>query len=183
MVNSSCKSRIVDGTRLTVEYAKQQGKPYLVLSLAEKASAIQTVRTWVLQNSIKVLNIGGPRESNWPGINAESTELFQRMFIIFKHAAPIEPVIKSTQEPSDSLSHSFLLDMLCKPMPKAILTAALIVAGLVCASAGGLALAVLLLHCRQQPVLHLLGLVLAFLLVVLGLDFLIPRLKHLMPLN
>lgn len=71
---------IVDGTRLTIDYAAQQNKPLLIISLSNKAGAVETILDWIHQNSIRVLNIGGPRESNWPGIHREACDLFRELF-------------------------------------------------------------------------------------------------------
>ncbi|MCG8427252.1 MAG: putative molybdenum carrier protein [Chromatiales bacterium] len=55
------------GTAETVDYALQQGKPCLVVSL-DQSIDIETVIRWINDNRIATLNIAGPRESKWPGI-------------------------------------------------------------------------------------------------------------------
>lgn len=75
---------IVDGTRLTIDYAVQQKKPYLIISLSDKTKAVETILYWIDQNNIRVLNIGGPRESSSPGIHQEACDLFQELFATLK---------------------------------------------------------------------------------------------------
>jgi hypothetical protein len=77
--------KIKDGTLLTIEHAKKQKKPNLIISLAEKKDAVDTIHNWMQENDIKILNIAGPRESNAPGIHDEACELFQELFASFKY--------------------------------------------------------------------------------------------------
>jgi hypothetical protein len=72
---------IVDGTRLTIDYAIQQGKPHLVISLADQGDAIETVLHWISLHNPRVLNIGGPREPSSPGIHQASSTLFRELFL------------------------------------------------------------------------------------------------------
>jgi hypothetical protein len=59
------------GSALTVEFAKEQGKPWLHIDLrsllADRASA--SLREWAQKEGIAVLNVAGSRESNAPGIH------------------------------------------------------------------------------------------------------------------
>lgn len=55
-----------DGTPLTVERAQLHGKPTLVMTLGE-APDIEGFWKWINSNDIRILNIGGPRESFEPG--------------------------------------------------------------------------------------------------------------------
>lgn len=71
---------IIDGTRLTIDYAAKQKKPYLIISLLNKAESVEAILYWIDQNNIRVLNIGGPRESSSPGIYKETCDLFQELF-------------------------------------------------------------------------------------------------------
>ncbi len=58
---------IKDGTRLTIDYAKTQNKPCLLIDLSKEADT-KKIRAWVLKNKIKTLNIAGPRASNYEGV-------------------------------------------------------------------------------------------------------------------
>ncbi len=78
---------IKDGTILTIEEAKDQRKSFLMvdLSLAQSVNA-GLIIDWVKENSIKILNIAGPRESNSPGIYQSSFNLLQRVLpLLFFH--------------------------------------------------------------------------------------------------
>ena len=56
-----------DGTPLTVERAQIHGKPTLEINLDE-APDVAHFWTWIVTNDIRILNIGGPRESFEPGV-------------------------------------------------------------------------------------------------------------------
>lgn len=56
------------GTALTMAQAVTWGKPYLVIDLGGKSPDYSTVRAWLVNDAIRVLNIAGPRESEAPGI-------------------------------------------------------------------------------------------------------------------
>ncbi|WED42762.1 putative molybdenum carrier protein [Legionella cardiaca] len=71
---------IKDGTRLTIEEAERQKKPYLIISLDIKKDASVMIKAWVNEHNISVLNIAGPRESNSPGIHAEACNFFRELF-------------------------------------------------------------------------------------------------------
>ncbi len=55
-----------DGTPLTVERALAHQKPVLEISLDDKPD-VNIFWSWIRENDIKILNIGGPRESFDPG--------------------------------------------------------------------------------------------------------------------
>ena len=59
--------RLTEGTKATVDYTVQHGKPCLVLQL-DRVPAPEEVLTWLEANRIKTLNVAGPRESKHPGI-------------------------------------------------------------------------------------------------------------------
>ena len=73
--------KIKDGTRLTIDYVVQQGKAHLVISLADQGEAIETILNWISLHNLRVLNIGGPRESSSPGIHQASNILFRELFL------------------------------------------------------------------------------------------------------
>jgi hypothetical protein len=71
-----------DGTPLTEEIAKRYGKPFLCIDLDEELTdeAVGKFRAWIETNHIRVLNIGGPRESHQPGvIYARSRQILERL--------------------------------------------------------------------------------------------------------
>ena len=55
------------GTALTADYARQIGKPCLVVALEEGIDPV-TFRAWLAEHRITVLNVAGPRESKRPGM-------------------------------------------------------------------------------------------------------------------
>lgn len=67
------------GTALTRRLAKEMGKPYLVVDLAQRPS-VSHVRGWLASNNIHTLNVAGPRESSQPGMHALSRRLLRRVF-------------------------------------------------------------------------------------------------------
>ena len=71
-----------DGTPLTEEVAKRFGRPFLYIDLdAELTDATVTeFRRWVQDNNIRILNVGGPRESHQPGvIYARAKQIIERL--------------------------------------------------------------------------------------------------------
>ena len=62
-------SEVRDGTVLTEECAKNFNKPLLWFDIGNDATEadVSKFRGWIEKNSIKVLNIAGPRESFRPG--------------------------------------------------------------------------------------------------------------------
>jgi hypothetical protein len=70
------------GTFSTVRFAEKQGKPHLVIALDDGVTeeAIASVREWLVNNSIQVLNIAGPRESKRPGVYDLTLEMMKRLF-------------------------------------------------------------------------------------------------------
>lgn len=70
---------LTDGTRATVEYARQHGRPYLVLQL-DKDPDLEECRNWLKRHDLKTLNVAGPRESKCPGIYRQALVFLQRLF-------------------------------------------------------------------------------------------------------
>lgn len=72
---------IKDGTLLTLNELKSQGKPYLLISLLEAIEQnISLLAQWLKINKVKVLNIAGPRESSSPGIYESSLSFLEKAF-------------------------------------------------------------------------------------------------------
>lgn len=55
-----------DGTDLTSERARAHGRPVLVMDLADEPD-LNAFWTWIRNHDIRILNVGGPRESFKPG--------------------------------------------------------------------------------------------------------------------
>ncbi len=64
------------GTLATVGIAQKLKKPCLVVEIDVGADVCAIVE-WLSQNSIRVLNVAGPRESKRPGIYSRTFELLE----------------------------------------------------------------------------------------------------------
>ena len=58
------------GTALTVQYALQHKKPFLLVDVRDTgtAGAVRLIEKWLDETSPTVLNVAGPRESKSPGM-------------------------------------------------------------------------------------------------------------------
>jgi hypothetical protein len=68
---------LAGGTGLTVQIARELGKPCLVVDL-EGGPAPDAVRQWLRVNRIREMNVAGPRESKAPGIHAAAFLFLRR---------------------------------------------------------------------------------------------------------
>ncbi|CAG8685519.1 5308_t:CDS:2, partial [Acaulospora morrowiae] len=69
------------GTSFTIEKAEKLSKPSKIILLDEKTTNVIHVLKWLDEKNVKVLNVGGPRESNCPGIY---TKAFNFMVALIK---------------------------------------------------------------------------------------------------
>ena len=67
------------GTALTAEEASRQGKPVLVIDLAQPSS-IPDVRAWTRAHRIGVLNVAGPRASEAPDVYEKAYAYLEALF-------------------------------------------------------------------------------------------------------
>ncbi len=70
-----------DGTILTMNYTKEEKKPLLVVAL-DNSDLVSIIKHWMTENSIQVLNIAGPRESQSPGIYNAGFEVLHKFLLI-----------------------------------------------------------------------------------------------------
>ena len=56
-----------DGTNLTSDRALAHGRPVLILDLDEQPNVVQFWE-WIRTHDVRILNVGGPRESFAPGV-------------------------------------------------------------------------------------------------------------------
>jgi len=71
---------ITDGTILTAKKAIETGKPLMIVCLNEaNIKTIAKIVQWILDSSIKVLNVAGPRESQSPGIYNQSSQFIEQI--------------------------------------------------------------------------------------------------------
>ncbi len=67
------------GTAATYAFCRKYGKPYLLINAADATPkvAAKRLRDFVLQHAIVVLNVAGPRASQWAGAYAYAKKLFE----------------------------------------------------------------------------------------------------------
>lgn len=65
------------GSFLTISYAKKYTKPYFILNM--DTFEYEIVNKWLLKIKPNILNIAGPRESNYPGIYNEGKEIIRNI--------------------------------------------------------------------------------------------------------
>jgi len=66
------------GTALTIDLARRQKKPYLVVKLNDDPN-VGAVQKWVHEHQIRLLNVAGPRESEKPGIYSKAAEFLRHL--------------------------------------------------------------------------------------------------------
>jgi len=67
------------GTALTIQLARLLSKPCLVVRLDEHPEAA-AVGAWAAAHGVRVLNVAGPRESQWPGVYAQAAAFLRELF-------------------------------------------------------------------------------------------------------
>lgn len=76
---------VTDGTLLTIDEVQGKNKPFMIIDLS-KPHDNQQILNWVKENNINVLNIGGPRESQSPGIYEKGTTVLENLLAyLLKH--------------------------------------------------------------------------------------------------
>jgi predicted Rossmann fold nucleotide-binding protein DprA/Smf involved in DNA uptake len=70
---------LTDGTKATVDFAKEHGRAFLVVQL-EEMMKLEDCLSWIEEHGIRVLNIAGPRESKRPGVYLKAYAYLQRLF-------------------------------------------------------------------------------------------------------
>ena len=73
------KSSLSGGSALTVELAKEQAKPCLVIDLCEDSSP-EILLDWLKLQQIRTLNVAGTRESGSTGIYEEACQFLKEAF-------------------------------------------------------------------------------------------------------
>ncbi len=69
-----CSGALRGGTLLTQRTAGKLGKACLLADL-DAPESVETIRAWLSEQSIRVLNVAGPRESQVPGITLRATRV------------------------------------------------------------------------------------------------------------
>jgi hypothetical protein len=66
------------GTALTLKFAEEYEKPYLLVYLNEDKK-VEKVFNWINEHKIEILNVAGPRESKSPGVYKQSKDLVREI--------------------------------------------------------------------------------------------------------
>jgi hypothetical protein len=72
------RGRPTRGTALTLAFARQLRRPYLLIDL-ERPMPPATVRAWLIRQRVRTLNVAGPRESLASGIYGEALSFLARV--------------------------------------------------------------------------------------------------------
>lgn len=95
---------LTGGSKLTLSYAKVIGRPhcYIDLLTTDAFEAALISQSFVLENQIRVLNVAGPRQSNFPDIYWDVKTILETMLFLlfsdsheddfFKEYLPAEPI-------------------------------------------------------------------------------------------
>jgi hypothetical protein len=73
------RGRLVGGTALAAGLARRQGRPLLIRDLTGGVDARELAH-WLAANRVRVLNCAGPKESEEPGIQAQTQALLMDVF-------------------------------------------------------------------------------------------------------
>ena len=73
------KGRLSGGCALTRKFAKKHGRPWIHVDMEREFlnEAANRIRSWVVGNKLKVLNVAGPRASECPGIYQATQHLLE----------------------------------------------------------------------------------------------------------
>jgi predicted Rossmann-fold nucleotide-binding protein len=74
-----CRGALSGGTLLTYRLADQHQRPCKVVDLTEPLDC-RDILNWLEDNDISTLNIAGPRESQNPGIEAQTQKCLEELF-------------------------------------------------------------------------------------------------------
>lgn len=76
------RAKMSSGTALTQKYARRQKKPCLCLDLqtGKTSDLAARIRAWLIDKSIQILNIAGPRASSAIGIGDEVRQVLFEVF-------------------------------------------------------------------------------------------------------
>ncbi len=75
---------VTDGTIFMINLVQQRHKPYLIIDLSDEHHTHKVVE-WLKRNDIEILNIGGPRESQRPGIYQLSFYFLAKVFKLLQY--------------------------------------------------------------------------------------------------
>jgi hypothetical protein len=76
-----CRESLSGGTLLTYRLANQHQKPCKVVDLTDSFDA-RDVLYWLEEHQVETLNVAGPRESQNPGIQAQTQMCLEELFAL-----------------------------------------------------------------------------------------------------
>ena len=68
------------GSLLTLDLARKHDRPVLAIDLAGENLTFESVRQWIAENKVKVLNVAGPRASTCPKIYEGALDFLRHLF-------------------------------------------------------------------------------------------------------
>ena len=77
--------QLTDGSAFTDEMAKKHERPclHIDLDVIRGISAAQEIKSWILQNGVKTLNVAGPRASKAPEIHDDTVRMVKAVYYLF----------------------------------------------------------------------------------------------------
>ena len=93
---------IAGGTKLTMNYANEIGRPLKLVDLGQTSEgiAVEDIRSWLETSGISTLNVAGPRASEDPGIYDAVFQLITRLLTVHERLAAPEDSRRPPLRPS-----------------------------------------------------------------------------------
>jgi Circularly permutated YpsA SLOG family len=86
----SIEPTLTGGSLKTMELARRHGKPCLHVC-AGGANAVGTLKVFVREHGVKVLNVAGPRASEEPGVGEFVRKTLEKALVICQRCASTKP--------------------------------------------------------------------------------------------
>lgn len=74
--------QVEGGTKLAIQFCSTYNKPCFIFAC--RGTQLESVKAWFKENEIRCLNIGGPRESECPGIYLQSRRILRQILVYNK---------------------------------------------------------------------------------------------------
>jgi len=118
------RGNLTGGSKLTQSFAKTADKPncYLDLLNSDEFEASIILKSFILENNIKILNVAGPRLSHNPGIYMDVKIILETMLYLLFLDTHQDQVFKE-YIPSDPVKEDFpqtlegAIELLCNDLP------------------------------------------------------------------
>jgi hypothetical protein len=79
--------RLTGGTLLTKRLCEEYRKPHRVINLNRPPSK-KTILEWLKKSNVQILNVAGPRESQYPGVQRQCREFLVALFTAESRISP-----------------------------------------------------------------------------------------------